>query len=449
MGRWPRTTSGRKTGRSTSSIPTRIRCCSTPTGAPAPCWATASAPPWHSLSPPPPLPTPHPTPPPPPTGAPARRSLPGTSASSSTAPGKTPSPMAWSRRTWAASAARSGRARTAPPTPGPSGRCRSGPGADIRAARPPRACGPGPVLLRQDKGCPVDPYILTYAWLNGILVGAMLGGIALGLSLIFGVLRIVNFAHGSFLMLALYTAFWLQKLGGIDPYLSVLIAAPLMFALGYCVQCIVIGPLIRRERALVVEPISALLLTAGVCILIDNLALMAFGPNVRSTPSALRVGSFMLGPFPVNSFRVIAAAAALVLATGVWLWLARTDMGRAIRATAQNRDAAAMSGIDVPLVYNVTFGLGCALVGVMGCLIAPFIPITPQVGLTFGIKSFIVVVLGGIGSIAGSLVGGIVIGLFESLAAQFVATPTASIFSLGLFILILLMRPQGLMGAAK
>lgn len=295
----------------------------------------------------------------------------------------------------------------------------------------------------------MDPYILTYAWLNGILVGAMLGGIALGLSLIFGVLRIVNFAHGSFLMLALYTAFWLQKLGGIDPYLSVPIAAPLMFALGYCVQCIVIGPLIRRERALVVEPISALLLTAGVCILIDNLALMAFGPNVRSTPSALRVGSFMLGPFPVNGFRVIAAAAALVLATGVWLWLAHTDMGRAIRATAQNRDAAAMSGIDVPRVYNVTFGLGCALVGVMGCLIAPFIPITPQVGLTFGIKSFIVVVLGGIGSIAGSLVGGIVIGLFESLAAQFVATPTASIFSLGLFILILLVRPQGLMGAAK
>lgn len=292
----------------------------------------------------------------------------------------------------------------------------------------------------------MDFFVLGYSALNGILVGAMLGGIALGLSLIFGVLRIVNFAHGSFLMLAMYTAFWLQKLGGLDPYVSVLVAAPAMFVLGYCVQWFVIGPLIRRERALVVEPISALLLTAGVYILIDNLALMAFGPNVRSTPSTISVTSVMLGEFPLNTFRVVAAVAALVMAGAVSLWLARSDLGRAIRATAQNRDAAAMSGIDVARIYNITFGLGCAMVGVMGCLIAPFIPITPQVGLSFGIKSFIVVVLGGIGSIAGSLVGGIVIGLFESVASQFVATPTASIFSLGLFILILLVRPQGLMG---
>ena len=292
----------------------------------------------------------------------------------------------------------------------------------------------------------MDWYVLTYAAFNGILVGAMLGGIALGLSLIFGVMRIVNFAHGSFLMLAMYTAFWLQKLGGIDPYFSVLIAAPLMFLLGYLVQRFVIGPLIRRERALVVEPISALLLTAGVYILFDNLALMAFGPNVRSTPSAIQITSVMVGQFPLNTFRIVAALAALAMAAGVSLWLARTDLGRAIRATAQNRDAAAMSGINVPFIYNITFGLGCAMVGVMGCLIAPFIPITPQVGLSFGIKSFIVVVLGGIGSISGSLVGGIVIGLFESVASQFVTTATASIFSLVLFIVILLVRPEGLMG---
>jgi branched-chain amino acid transport system permease protein len=212
------------------------------------------------------------------------------------------------------------------------------------------------------------------------------------------------------------------------------------------VQAYVVGPLIRRERALVVEPISALLLTAGVYILIDNLALMAFGPNVRSVPSFIETASFMLGDYSLNTFRVVAALAAFVMAISVSLWLKYSNMGRAIRATAQNRDAAAMSGINVPFVYNVTFGLGCAMVAVMGCLIAPFIPLTPHVGLSFGIKSFIVVVLGGIGSIAGSLVGGIVIGLFESVAAQYVATPTAAIFSLGLFILILLFRPQGLMG---
>ncbi|WP_144108252.1 branched-chain amino acid ABC transporter permease [Paraburkholderia sp. BCC1886] len=292
----------------------------------------------------------------------------------------------------------------------------------------------------------MDWYVLTYSALNGILTGAMLGGIALGLSLIFGVLRIVNFAHGSFLMLAMYTAFWLQHLWGIDPYLSAFIAAPLMFALGYGVQAIVIGPLIRRERALVVEPVSALLLTAGVYILIDNVALMVFGPSVRTAMSGITLTSLMLGPFPINTLRVVAAFASLAMAGALALWLRRTDMGRAIRATALNRDAAAMSGIDVNGIYNLTFGLGCAMVGVMGCLIAPFIPVSPNIGLAFGIKSFIVVVLGGIGSIAGSLVGGVVIGLFEAVAAQFVATPTAAIFSLGLFIVILLVRPQGLMG---
>lgn len=292
----------------------------------------------------------------------------------------------------------------------------------------------------------MDSYILTYSLINGVLVGAMLGGIALGLSLIFGVLRIINFAHGSFMMLAMYISFWLQHLAGINPYISVFIAAPLMFALGYAVQAVIISPLIRRESTRVVEPVSALLLTAGVYILFDNLALMFFGPNVRTTTTVLEQTSLMVIGFPVNTLLLIAAVAACVMAGGLSLWLNHSDTGRAIRATAQNRDAAALSGIDVPHIYNLTFGLGCATVGVMGCLVAAFIPITPNVGLAFGIKSFIVVVLGGIGSIAGSLVGGIVIGVFESVAAQFVTTPTAAIFSLLLFILILLVRPSGLMG---
>ena len=293
---------------------------------------------------------------------------------------------------------------------------------------------------------PLDSYILTYSALNGVLIGAMYGGIALGLSLIFGVLRIVNFAHGSFLMLSMYIAFWLHHWLGWDPYASALVAVPVMFGLGYAVQATIIAPLIRRERALVVEPISALLLTAGVYIVVDNLALMAFGANVRSVPSHIEQTTLSLGDYPLNTFRVVGCVASIAIAAGLSLWLARTDMGRAIRATAQNRDGAAMSGINVGQVYNTTFGLGCAIVGAMGCLLAPFIPLTPSVGLSFGIKSFIVVVLGGIGSIAGSLVGGLVIGVFESIAAQFVTTPTASIFSLALFIVILLVRPQGLMG---
>jgi branched-chain amino acid transport system permease protein len=294
----------------------------------------------------------------------------------------------------------------------------------------------------------MDTFILSFAVVNGLLLGGIYGGVALGLSLIFGVMRVVNFAHGSFLMLSLYLTYWCWSLLGLDPYLSVIITVPTMFVLGYLVQNVVISPLIRRERALVVEPLSALLLTAGVFLMLDNMALMFFGPDVRAVQTSYYMPSLMLGQIPVNAPRLIGALAAVVIAIGLSFWLRRSHMGRAIRATAQNRDAAAMSGINVPFVYAVTFGIGCALLGLFGSLIAPFIPITPSIGLAFGIKSFIVVVLGGLGSIPGCIVGGVVIGVFEAVASQYVTATSAAIGSLGLFILILLVRPQGIMGRA-
>ncbi|MFG1185952.1 branched-chain amino acid ABC transporter permease [Xanthobacter aminoxidans] len=292
----------------------------------------------------------------------------------------------------------------------------------------------------------MDPLILGFAVVNGLLIGGIYGGVALGLSLIFGVLRVVNFAHGSLLMVGLYTAYWLQALACIDPYASVIFTVPLLFCMGYFIQRVIIAPLIWRESALVVEPLSALLLTAGVYLVIDNLALMAFGPDVRSASTSLDMPPIMLGPIPVNMQRFIGFSAAILAAIGLVVWLRQTRMGRAIRATAQNRDAAALSGIDVPMIYAVTFGVGTALLGLFGSLLATFIPITPNVGLSFGIRSFIVVVLGGIGSIPGSILGGLVIGVFEAIASQFVPATSAAILSLGLFILILLVRPGGLMG---
>ncbi|MFG1365251.1 branched-chain amino acid ABC transporter permease [Xanthobacter versatilis] len=294
----------------------------------------------------------------------------------------------------------------------------------------------------------MDPLILSFAVVNGLLQGGIYGGIALGLSLIFGVLRVVNFAHGSFLMLSLYLSFWCWSLLGMDPYLSALVTVPAMFALGYLVQRLIISPLIVRERALVVEPLSALLLTCGIFLVVDNLALMAFGPDVRSVQLSYYMPSLMLGPIPVDTPRLIAAASSIGVAVAVSMWLRYSHLGRAIRATAQNRDAAAMSGIDVPQVYAVTFGLGCAILGLFGALIAPFIPVNPQIGVAFGIKSFIVVVLGGMGSLPGSIIGGLVIGVFEAVASQFVTATSAAIFSLGLFILVLLVRPVGIMGRA-
>lgn len=294
----------------------------------------------------------------------------------------------------------------------------------------------------------MDPFILTFAVINGLLLGGIYGGVALGLSLIFGVLRVVNFAHGSFLMLSLYLAFWSWSVFGLDPYLSVLLTVPTMFALGYGVQAVIISPLIRRESALVVEPLSALLLTCGVFLALDNLALMAFGPDVRAVRTDYMLPTWFVFGVPVNTPRLIGAVAAVAIALGLSGWLRRSDMGRAIRATAQNRDAAALSGINVPQIYAITFGLGCSILGLFGSLMATFIPISPSIGIAFGIKSFIVVVLGGLGSIGGALVGGLVIGVFEAVASQFVPATSASIGSLALFILILIFRPQGIMGRA-
>lgn len=294
----------------------------------------------------------------------------------------------------------------------------------------------------------MDAFILTYAVVNGLLQGAIYGGVALGLSLIFGVLRVVNFAHGSFLMLSLYISFWCWSLFGIDPYVSALINIPAMFALGYMVQSVIIAPLIKRESAMVVEPLSALLLTAGVFLVMDNMALMAFGPDVRALQAAYYVPTIIVGGIPVSGQRLIAALAAFAVAAGISYWLRHSDMGRAIRATAQNRDAAAMSGINVSSVYAMTFGLGCSVLGLFGSLISPFLPISPSIGLAFGIKSFVVVVLGGLGSISGAIVGGVLIGVFEAVASQFVTATSASIGSLVLFILILIFRPQGIMGRA-
>lgn len=292
----------------------------------------------------------------------------------------------------------------------------------------------------------MDLFTFSYALVNGVIIGGIYGGIALGLSLIFGVMRVINFAHGSFLMLAMYVAYMLWATFGLHPYASIIISVPALFCVGFLVQQVIISPLFKRERAGVVEPTSALLLTAGVFLVIDNVVLMIFGPDVRSVNVDITYESILIGGLPVNLARLIAFAAAIIVAGGLAWWLKHSEMGRSIRATAQNRDAAALSGINVPLVYNVTFGIGCAVLGLFGALLLPFFSLTPTIGLSFGIKSFLVVVLGGIGSIPGCILGGIVLGVFESVGSQFVTATSATIFSFGLFIAILLFRPTGLLG---
>jgi len=293
----------------------------------------------------------------------------------------------------------------------------------------------------------MDPIILGVAVVNGILLGGLYGAVALGLSLIFGVMRVINFAHGTFLMFGLFIPYWLWQLFGFNPYVSVLVAAPVLFAVGYGVQATIIAPLFKRERAMVLEPLSVLLLTAGVGLILDNLTLMAFGPNVRAVQVRFASTSLWIGEtLSINVPRLIAFVASVAIAVALSLFLSRTDLGRSIRSTAQNRDAAALCGINVPQIYNITFGLGCAVLGIVGCVMVPFYYVSPTVGLAFGVKSFIIVVLGGIGSIPGSILGGLILGIVESITAQFVTATSAAIFSFLIFILVLFFRPTGLMG---
>lgn len=295
------------------------------------------------------------------------------------------------------------------------------------------------------KAC-MDPLILFYAVVNGLMLGGIYGGIALGLSLIFGVLRVINFAHGSFLMVAMYASWGLWAAFGWHPYASIVVTVPMLYLLGYFTQAVLIAPLIRRESTLVVEPLGALLLTTGLYLVLDNLVLMVFGPDVRSLSVEVASGSVIFAGLPISVPRLVGCAAGILVAAGLWWALRHTDGGRAIRATAQNREAAAMSGVDVNRVYNHTFGIGAAVLGLFGALLTPFLSLTPTVGQMFGVKSFLVVVLGGIGSIPGSIVGGLVLGVFESVASQYVTATSAAIFSFGLFIAVLLLRPNGLLG---
>jgi branched-chain amino acid transport system permease protein len=248
-------------------------------------------------------------------------------------------------------------------------------------------------------------------------------------------------------MIGLFIPYWLWQLAGVHPYVALVVAAPALFGLGYAIQATLIAPLYKRERAMVIEPISALMLTAGVGLILDNVTFMAFGPDFRGITLDFASQAFWIGEFlNINYTRFIAFLTSLLLTVLLSLFLARTDLGRAIRSTAQNRDAASLCGINVMRIYNVTFGLGCAVLGIVGCLMIPFYPVSPSIGLAFGVRSFITVVLGGIGSIPGCILGGLVLGVVESVAAQFVTATSASIFSFVIFILVLFFRPTGLLG---
>ncbi|MBE7368461.1 branched-chain amino acid ABC transporter permease [Ramlibacter pallidus] len=283
--------------------------------------------------------------------------------------------------------------------------------------------------------------ILFPAVLNGLTTGAVYALVALGLTLIYGVLHIINFAHGAALMMALYGVYFLKQGLGIDPYLALLPMVLVMFAAGYALQRGIVN------RASHGKDENILLVTLGLSIVLENIALLAFKSDTRTIETPYTLATVAIGPAMVSVPKLVAFGGALV-ASAVLLWIVRaTDLGRAIRAVAREKQGARLVGIDVDHVYAMSFGIGLACLGAAACFLLPAYYVNPQVGNGFVLVAFTIVVLGGMGSFAGALAGGLLIGVVESLGGLWFGESLGQIGIFLLFIAVLLFRPQGLFGA--
>lgn len=293
--------------------------------------------------------------------------------------------------------------------------------------------------------------VLRQAMATGLLVGGVYGLVALGLTLIFGVLDIINFAHGALLTVAMYLTFVLYDRYAVDPYLSILIAVPVLFIIGVIVQRLVIHPARNAPTH------NQLLLTLGLALFIENLMLVLFTGTPRSIRLPYGRGPTDLGLFTIDfplriagttitMSRLVAFIFALLLAGALYLLLQRTDLGKSIRATAQDREGARLVGINIERINLITFGLGAACVGAAGALVLPFLAVDPTVGNAFNITAFVIVVLGGMGSVPGALLGGLLVGLTQELGVVFAPSSTKLLGVFIIFLLVLMFRPQGLFG---
>ncbi len=288
----------------------------------------------------------------------------------------------------------------------------------------------------------LDPPILFAALLNGLTQGAVYALVALGLTLIYGVLHIINFAHGALLMAALYGVFFLNARLGIDPYAALPVMVPAMFALGYGLQRFVVG------RASHGRDENVLLATLGLAIVLENAALAAFKSDTRTIDTGYTFATVNIAGAMIAVPKALAFVGALAVAGVLWLLVSRTDLGRAIRAVAKEPQGARLVGIDVEHVFAMSFGIGLACLGAAACFLLPAYYVNPQVGNGFVLIAFTVVVLGGMGSFAGALAGGLIVGAIESLGGLWLGESLGQIGIFLAFIAILLFRPRGLFGRA-
>jgi branched-chain amino acid transport system permease protein len=277
---------------------------------------------------------------------------------------------------------------------------------------------------------------------NGLLAGGILAVVALGFSLVWGIMNIINLAHGAFLMLGAYLSYFLFANWHVDPFLSVPVAFVVLFACGYLVQRFVINFVVRAPI------LTTFLLTFGLSLLLVNAALLVFHGDERAVTPAYSGANFALGPVTVPWVKFWTLLVALAITGVMQLWLTRSKTGRAIRATSMDIGAAQLAGVRVAHLYAIVFGLGAGLAGAAGVLVGLTQSLNPSMGDPFIIKAFVVCVLGGLGSVEGALVGGLVYGILEALGAQFIGTGLQDAVALCVLLIVLIVRPRGILGKA-
>jgi len=281
---------------------------------------------------------------------------------------------------------------------------------------------------------------LAQAITKGLLTGMVYGLMALGLSVIFGVMRVVNFAHGEMMVVGMYLAWMSFEYLQVSPMLSLPVIAVIFFGAGYALQRAVISPFIGRPEH------QQFLLLLAIAILLVNVSLVIAGPDARGVQMDSQFESYELGPFVFDAVRVHAALTAVVIAGLLWLFFTRTRTGKSIRAAADNNLGALVVGLDVRRLYAFTFGVGAACVGAAGALMITIIPVTPFLAAEYTLLAFVIVIVGGLGSMTGALAGGLLIGVSEAVAGLLLQPSLKSMVSFGILILVLLLRPQGLFG---
>ncbi|MGE5151492.1 MAG: branched-chain amino acid ABC transporter permease [Rhodospirillaceae bacterium] len=286
----------------------------------------------------------------------------------------------------------------------------------------------------------MSPELVANVVIAGVLTGLVYGLMALGLSVIFGVVRVVNFAHGEMMTVAMYAATVLFAAWGLDPFLAMLPVAVAFFFAGYALQAGFINRFVTRPEH------SQFMLMVAVAIILVNALLVTFGPDARNVQVDYQLESFEMGRILVDKARLYAAGAALVGAAALFAFFKFSLTGKAIRACADNYLGAKVVGLNVKHLYAFTFGLGAACLAIAGCALVLLVDVTPPLGPSYTLLAFVIVIVGGLGSMGGALLGGVLIGVSEALAGLLIVPSAKSMFSFGLLILVLLFRPQGLLG---